>query len=467
MYVMRTFGKRPNNASQFGEQQQSQRQTQQPPANPEKAQLSAANLKEQQEILQAERALAMQKHHPNHGSRVPPAPTSEKPPPFPLGPQSPHGIPHAYGPTTLTADQLVLPQPKRRKSNNHQPSTGSTPLPAHDAKSSPFAAKLASPELQKTAIPLMSFKCGASNCQSGQHGFATQAELEKHNADEHEPKEPIIEDPVEFALESMRAALGLDENGKSKPQKDLLEAPKMKASLSAQSHTAIKQEASTPMSRAATQTSNPLKTPQPLSSTRSPATDAGSTIQGGKSKTGKEADPLPKETVTPPTFDPWAGSSVSPDDITSAWSSLADMQSMSFTKIQMGLTPSSTLSSSNDKSEKNSPRPSDISENDAVKINIEVGNEDKDSWIPGEWFEDSLYGDIESLNFGQDPFIHDNLTGDMDWDLFGDFSDTVMVDADATGLSSGKGKRKDEEDVVSTEFLKMYAPEKLVTKKAR
>ncbi|KAL8719053.1 MAG: hypothetical protein Q9225_003887 [Loekoesia sp. 1 TL-2023] len=467
MYVMRTFGKRSNNASQPGEQQQTQRQSQQPPGNQEKAQLSAANLKEQQSLLQAQRAATMQKHHPGHGSRVPPAPTSDKPP-FPLGPQSPHGIPHLYGPTTLTADQLVLPVPKRRKSNNHQPSAGSTPVPAPEAKSSPLAIKLASPEVPKTTVPQMSFKCGVSTCTSGQKGFATQAELEQHNADEHEPKEEIIDDPMEFALESMRAALGLDENGKSKPQKEALEAPKMKASLSTQSHKAIKQEVSTPMARTTTQTgpspaSNLLKTPQTLSGMKSPASDVRPTVQEVKGKTGKGPETLFTET-TSPSLDPWAGSSISPDDITSAWSSLADMQSMSFTKIQMGLTPSSTLSSSNDKSEKNSPRPSDISENDVVKINIGVGNEDKDNWIPSEWFEDSLYGGIESLNFGQDSFIQDNLIGDMDWDVFGDLSDTVMVDGGAGGPSTVKGKKRDE-DVISEEWLKVHAPEKLAAKK--
>lgn len=229
--------------------------------------------------------------------------------------------------------------------------------------------KLASPEVPKAVIPQMSFKCGVSTCPSGQKGFTTQMELEEHNINEHEPKEEVIEDPVEFALESMRIALGLDENGKSKAQKETLEAPKMTTSLSSQSHSAIKQEVSTPMARASTQTgpspaSNLLKTPQTLSGIKSPASDARSVAQEGKAKNGKGSQTLLKES-TPPPFDPWAGSSISSEDIVSAWSSIADMNSMSFTKIQMGLTPSSTFSSGNEKSEKNSPRPSDISENDA------------------------------------------------------------------------------------------------------
>ncbi|KAL8833220.1 MAG: hypothetical protein Q9170_004415 [Blastenia crenularia] len=470
-YVMRTFSKRPNNASQPGEQQQMQRHPQQPAGNQEKAQLSAANLKEQQkqqDMLQAQRAAAMQKQHLNHGNRAPPAPTSDKPP-FPLGPQSPHGIPlYHQGPTTLTADQLVLPVPKRRKSNHHQPSAGSTPIPVQEAKSSPLNIKLSSPEVQKTAIPQMSFKCGISSCTSGQMGFATQSELEQHNADEHEPKEEIIEDPWEFALESMRTALGLDENGKSKLQTENIEAPAMKASLSAQSHKSIKQEASTPMARANTQTgpspsSNFLKTPQANQGVKSPVPNARSRVQEGKGRNGKGPEALPQDT-TPSPVDPWAGSLVSPEDITSAWSSLADMQSMPFTKIQMGLTPSSTLSSGNDKSEKNSPRPSDISENDAAKTNLDAGNENKDRWIPSEWLVDSLYGEIESLGFDQDNFAQDNLMEDFDFDIFGNSKDTVMVD---TGASTGKGKKTDEQDVISEEWLKVYAPERLPAKKGR
>ncbi|KAL8699335.1 MAG: hypothetical protein Q9201_006064 [Fulgogasparrea decipioides] len=468
-FVMSKFSKR-NNASQAGEQAQAQSQPQPQPQQPaqsqEKAPLNAANLREQQNALQAQRAAAMQRHHSGYGSRVPAAPTSDKPP-FPLGPQSPHGFPQLYGPTTLTADQLVLPQPKRRKSNNHQASTGSTPVPAQEtprAKSSPLNPKLASPEVQRTFVPQMSFKCSVSNCQSGQQGFTTQVELEQHNAAAHAPEEPVIDDPFEFALDSMRLALGLDENGKSKPQHETLEAPRMKASLSAQSHTAIKQEVSTPMARAATQTgpspASQLKTPQASSNLKSPASDGRATAQEGKGKNGK-GPATPLREPTPPPFDPWAGSSISSEAISSAWSSLADMQSLSFTKMQMGLTPSSTLSSGIDKSEKNSPRASDISENDAVKINIDVGNEDKDNWIPSDWFDDCLYGDIESLNFDLD-----NVMGDAGWDLFGQSADTVMVDTDAAGGSAGKGKKR-EQDVVPEEWLKVYAPEKLAAKKGR
>ncbi|KAI4283058.1 MAG: hypothetical protein L6R38_002455 [Xanthoria sp. 2 TBL-2021] len=460
-YVMEKFGGKSKAAPQPGEQAQNQPQPQQATPSQEKAPLNAANLDEHQNMLKAQRAAAMQRHHSGYGSRAPAAPTSEKPPPFPLplGPQSPHGIPHQYGPTTLTADKLVLPQSKRRRSNNHQPSAGSTPVPAHDtpvAKSSPVGPKHTSPEITKAPMPQLSFKCGVSDCQASQKGFATHSELEQHNADVHEPQEPIIDDPVEFALESMRLALGLDENGKSKPQQIALEAPKMKPSLSAQSHASIKQETSTPMARAGTQTgpspaSNLLKTPQASSGIKTPASDAS------KGKNVKGSTTPPKET-TPPPFDPWAGSCISPEGIRSSWSSLADLNSMSFTSLQKGLTPSSTDFSSNEKSERNSPRTSDISENDVVKISIDV-KKDKDNWIPSEWFDDSLYNDIESMNFGPDHFMQD-----AGWDIFAGIEDTQMIDI---GPTTGKGKKKDEQDFVSEEWLKVYAPEKLPVKRGK
>ncbi|KAL8813814.1 MAG: hypothetical protein Q9223_006926 [Gallowayella weberi] len=464
IYVMERFGGKRTTVARPGEQNQNQpqaqAQAQQPPMNQEKAPLNAANLEEQQNLLKAQRAASMQRHNSSHGSRAPPPPTSEKAPPFPLGSQPPHGVPRHFALPTFTADQLVLPQNKRRRSNNHQPSAGSTPVhvPAQDtppiAKSSPLGPKLASPELPRARVPQMSFKCGISDCQSGQKGFATQAELEQHNADIHEPKEPEIEDPMEFALSSMRLALGLDENGKAKPRTETLEAPKMKKSSSAQSHSATKQEVFTPMTRAGTQTgpspaSNLLKTPQAMSSVKSPASDAS------KVKHGKGPANSPKEASSPP-FDPWAGSCISPEEIQSAWSSLADLNSMPFTKLQVGLTPSSTLSSGNEKSEKNSPRTSDISENDAVKISIDVGDSMKDDWIPSDWVDDSIC-DIESLNVGQDSFLEDG------WDIFGDV-DVEMVDV---GAATGRGKPKKEQDVVPEEWLKVYAPEKLPVKKGR
>ncbi|KAL8872898.1 MAG: hypothetical protein Q9174_001548 [Haloplaca sp. 1 TL-2023] len=470
-FVMYKFVKR--KPGENGEQQQAQSQAQQAAPTQDKAPLNAANLREHQMAVQAQRAASMQRHQSNHGNRVPAAPTSEKAPPFPVGPQSPPGAgnpTYLGGPASVTADKLVLPQNKRRKSNNHQASAGSTPVPAPQSslpQSSPSGAKTSSsPEVQRAAVPQMSFKCSFSNCASGQKGFATQAELEQHNIASHQPEELAIEDSVDFALESMRLALGLDENGKSKPQKEVIGAANMKPSSSAQSHAAVKQEVSTPMSRMGTQPGRSqapqhAKASQETSNVKSPAPNGLVGTHGGKGK-GPMGPTTSIKEATPPPFDPWAGSLISAEDITSAWSNLGDMQSSSFTKIQTGLTPSSTLSSGNDKSEKNSPRASDISENDAVKISIGLGNDyDKDNWLPSEWFEDTtLNGEIEGLSFG-----NENMLSDVDWDIFGDDADDAVM-VDVGGPLTARGAR-DQEFLVSDEWLKVYDPEKLAKKRGR
>ena len=474
VFVMTKLAPPKSNANAGAQkQQQGQPSTQVSPPSQEKVQqLNAANLNAQQNALQAQRAAAhhMQKNLSHQSNRAPPAPTTDKPPQFPFTPQSPHGVPQAYGEQTLTQAQLMLPQNKRRKSNNHVASAASTPAPAHGTpvtKSSPLATKVTSPEAKRTQLPRVTFKCSSSTCQTGQNGFSTQAELDQHNSDVHEPKEPIIEDPADFALASVREALGLDENGKAVAPKETLEAPRMKVSTSAQSYTVVKQEISTPMARAATQngpspTSNLLKTPQASSGIKTPASDSKLITKDGKGKDTKVPSFDTKD-ATPPPFDPWVNSSISPETILSSWSSLADMQSVpSFTKIQMGLTPSSTDSSNGNKSKDNSPRPSDISESDAVKINLEglpLNEEtvnDDTSWLPHEWLDNSMYDNFEELGFGQDSSI-----GAMDWDMFGD-ADTIMVDVEP----EMKGRQGGTEDQLEPgEWLKVYAPQKVEEKK--
>lgn len=450
--------------------QQNQQATQ--PQNQSAAQgkappLSAANLQEQQNLLQAARhAIVNQQrdHTKQHGNHPPPAPTTPQPP-LSLDPQSPRGqgVP-IYGSQTLTRERLSLPPNPKRQKSIPPPAPGTPPT-----RSSPLATKPSSPEVQRTPAPgstlaLVTFNCPVTTCQASVKGFTTQAELDQHRTATHEPQEPMVEDPVEFALASMRQALGLDENGKSKPpkEKEQLEAPKMKISASAQSNAGVKTEASTPLGRTLTQTgpspsANLLKTPQ-TTNIKTPASEAKpSSSKDTKPKPPKEAAQTPKDSAPSP-FDPWSSSSVSPEAISSAWSSLTEMHNLSsFTRIQ-GVTPSSTLSSLENKSEKNSPHASDISENDAVKISIDVGgagaataDKDKsDSWIPAEWFEDTLYGGIDSLNFDGDTMMQG-----MDWDIFGDEPDTTMENVNGTG--KGKGKTNGS----SEEWLKVYAPERV------
>jgi len=234
----------------------------------------------------------------------------------------------------------------------------------------------------------------------------------------------------------------LDENGDMKFKKEeakALEPPKMKPSASQQSHTMMKQESgmggapsATPMGRLPTQTgpspgSAMLKTPQASSSIKTPASMT-SAMKPDMSKDGKSK--VPSATVTEPetpTVDYWADSSISPAELVRCFSGLSDLQSIgTWSQVRNMFTPSSTQSS--DKSPKNSPRVSDISENDALKINIS-----NSQWMPKEWFEDVGQGQMSALQLDTD----DPLLA-MDWDEAFEGLDLAQQ-----GLQEeGKGKKK-------------------------
>ena len=406
------------------------RQQLQPPQPPAKeTPLSAANLQQHQNNMQAVRQASQQKNHNNN--RPPPAPTSDKPP-IGLPAQSPHGIP-MYGPNELTPDKLQLPPAKKRKGQN-QSSAASTPAQqvlTPMQKPSPLVSKMASPEISRTPAPTM-LKCPVPNCQHTA-GFASQADLDKHILDVHEPKEPVIDDPFKYALEQMRFALHLDKNGKQIPKagKELpnakAEAPAMKGSASTQGQQALKQESATPMSRVPTQTealpaNNLLKTPQ-IANMKTPASESKALSNDAIEQ---DSNPI---VITSDALDPWGPSLVSPSTIREAFSGLAHLNGpKSWTKIQdYHLTPESMSSENTDK---NSPRPSDISENDAVKINmdIDMGAEDK-GWIPISWSDPMMQ--FEDLDLGPNPF-------DLGPDILNQSPDPF---ADDTGLGIGSAGR--------------------------
>ena len=431
------------------------------PANSQPPGLTAANLQHHDNSMQAERQASVQRSH-NNSSRAPQAPTSEKAPyTFGFGAQSPspHGVP-VYGPD-LTQANLKLPN-KKRKTN---PQSGSpVPTPAQGTplqKPSPLAHKVQSPELQKSQAPAM-LKCPVSNCSSGATGFTSQADLDKHKMEAHGPKEPVIEDPLQFALEHIRFGLNLDDNGKAKPKADgnagnaKAEATTMMKSSSMQGTPGMKQETGTPMSRVPTHTGPspashiPLKTPQTSVNIKTPAS---------------ESKPLPKDptkdnNTTPMivTDDPWADSRVSQDSIHNAFSGLSTLNGpKSWTKIQdYYLTPESM--SSTEPTDKNSPRPSDVSENDFVKINMDVDMGDK-SWIPINWSSDPMGGGLEDLDLGADPFGVGTGMGAggadmMDWETM--FGETVE-EAEEKARRAQRRYARDPEGPTE-EWLKLYPP---------
>ena len=423
--------------------------------NPPQQQLSAANLQSQQEMLSKARVADLHKSHSNNNNRPPVAPTTSHPP-FSFGGQSPQGVPQIYGPTKneLTQEKLVLPATKKRKPNNNVASpsvSAQAPTPAAPNKSSPSGKNEPADAQRMPAVPPM-VKCPVANCETGTVGFSTKADLEKHIVETHEPKEPVIKDPLDaaaYAIESMRIALNLDQNGRSKPPQEQkaepMQAQAMKASLSAQGQSSVKQDATTPMSRNPTQTgpspsSNLLKTPQAAANIKTPASDAKST--------GKESKAItPTKTPAAVAPDPWANSHVKPEWFKEVFSEVANLNRPAADDIIIDwlernpFTPSTSPSSG--VPSKDSPHKSDISANDSLNINV-----NGDDWLPPEWFDDGLPSDMAALDVGD--------FEDMDWEAtFG------KLEEDEEEVL-GNGKRRRERDPLdpSDEWLKAWAPEK-------
>lgn len=423
-----------------------------PAQTPPQQQLSAANLQSHQETMNKARAANLQKSHAN-SNRAPAAPTTLYAP-FSFGGQSPQGVPQIYGPTKneLTQEKLVLPVTKKRKGNNvTSPSTPAPgPIPAAANKLSPFG-KTESPDAQRTPVVQLMIKCTVPHCETGIAGFSTKVDLEKHVADTHEPKEPVIKDPLDaaaYAIESMRLALNLDENGKSKPLQEQktepMQAQATKASLPAQGQSSVKQEAATPMSRNPTQTgpspsSNLLKTPQAAANIKTPASDAKSTGKDIKAIASAKS----RAAAAP---DPWANSYVKPEWFKQVFSEVADLNRPVSNDLVIDwlernpFTPSTSPSSG--VPSKDSPHKSDISANDTLNIHVSG-----DDWLPPEWFDDGLPCDMAALDVGD--FM------DMDWEAaFGKPEEEEEV------LANGKRRRERDPLDPSDEWLKAWAPDK-------
>ena len=427
------------------------RTQQQPDAAPS---LSTANLKEHQKAMQVQRQANVQKSNAAHGgNRAPAAPTSPKPP-FHFG--SPDGVPAKYANRTdeVTRERLRIPPKKKRKSDQ-PPSNISTPAQPQqsNASKSPLLAKTA-PALTEKQPNEALFKCHAPECAEQLDGFVSQADLDKHTLDSHDLKEPIIENPLQWTLEQMRSGLGLEENGESKlppteskAEQHLSEAIKMKKSPSAQHQAAVKQESATPMTRVPTQTgpspgSNLLKTPQPSTNLKTPGSDAKPAVKDAKAMEPKTLhSPAQKQASASP--DPWATSLVSSAAISGAFSGLSVPNSTgAWSTIQHVMTPSSSLSSG--MSEKTSPRVSDVSENDTVKISLDTDPLDYSDWFNFDSASDQDF-EFEIVRVGED----------MDWES------TELDEPPKEVKNEGPRKGRVEDMAPSKEWLKTFAPETL------
>lgn len=397
-------------------------QVSQPPPNPQAQPaippLNASNL---QQLEQQEEAL--QRARRVHSHAAPPAPTTLQPP-FPLGAPSPQGVPHAYGPPGLTKDKLVIPPAKRRKQNPaaKTPTTSSTPAPP---ASTPQSQKPTPAEINKPVPPVSSsFRCPVSECEPHIRGFASQAALDTHLDELHKVEEPVA-NALEFALESYRAGLGLDQQGKK--AQEAADESKRKSALGPEaqpqpqpsrpsSTPRIKSEnmtpGATPVGRSISQAgikSSPSLNNAKLS--QGPATNkgtAGSNAKVLQSKENRKDTGKSGEQESPPedmvfVKDPWAESAISLETIRSAFSDLGDqvwsfpglgsdpieeiLSSEAFVNIRSKDTPQSTDTGANTQT----PKDTDSSKDDELDV-IMSGSSD-DSWIPSDWI--NLPGQLE------------------------------------------------------------------------
>lgn len=426
---------------------------------PSQQPLNAANLQQQQDAINLQRAASVQKSHVN-SNRVPVAPTTTHPP-FPFGSPSPSGVPQyvAANKNELTPDKLVLPISKKRKNNNNQASPASTPAQGQGTtvtKSSPLPKPL-SPQIQRPPAVLAFNKCTIEGCNSSEVGFATKEELERHKLEAHDPTHNI-KDPMDaamFAIESMRLVLGLDENGKCKPvvqekkEKALPQAPAMKTSVSSQG---IKQETATPMSRNLTQTgpspsTNLLKTPQATTNVKTPVSETKSLVKGVASD-AIITPAVAKAPVVVGELDGWACSKVEKGWFKQVFGGCASLNCSVGTKATEAylernpFTPPETPSTATSKA---SPHRSDISLNDSLNVNIDVDA----GGLGGEWVLTQNYFDNAPLDAMADLSIPD----------LGDINEWKKA-FDSDPEDKEDEKLEENEWDAPVKFLKEYDPEK-------
>lgn len=161
--------------------------------------LNATNL---QQLQQQEEAFQRARRASSQSAAVAPAP---------FGAPSPQGVPHAYGPGGLAPEKLKLPPPKKRKQSNA--GVSASPVQSSVPVISAAAAKYtqAVGDVRSTVAALAgAFKCSVVECQHHVQGFATQAALDKHVHDTHQPEEEAIGDPMQYYVDSLNVGLGLD-----------------------------------------------------------------------------------------------------------------------------------------------------------------------------------------------------------------------------------------------------------------
>lgn len=352
---------------------------QQSPSQPGEQQhptpLSSANLQQQQQQLRNQ--MHQRSNSRNATANTPAAPTSTQPPPFPFGATSPHGTPAYAGKTTLKQEDLHIPARKKQKQSSTPAAGQGTP----GSTASPQVAKSVLPDMRRQQSELKqptkpALCCPEPDCDRHHVGFESQDALTAHIQEEHVRP---LNDPLKYVQDNLATTLGLDSQGQQKKPASH-EVPRtssapagahMTATGSGQGQPpATKGEstpaASTPMNRQVSMNrQGSAAGGKPNVQSRSvPAKDT-------KAQPSQKEAERPKETQAPQEIDPWANSTIDPNDLfqnfrsfeTGAGGAISDVN------VYRSITPNDTPESSKDGvSEPNS----DVSEGVNLDISIDM-----------------------------------------------------------------------------------------------
>lgn len=355
---------------------------------PNQAPMPALNANNLQQLQQQEEALQRARRPSTQsasGSGTAPAP---------FGAPSPQGVPHAYGPGSMPPEKLKLPPPKKRKQSHAGPIPGQAATPG-TPNSKTVAAKTSDGKPAPTALP---FKCGVVECQHHYHGFVSQPALDKHIEENHKE---VIEDPLEFALESMRNCLVKEEK---------VEAPGLKKGAAVATEASgkggeTKPEGATPVASGATPmgrmpsqlkagspASNQQMTPR-ASSGKTPATMKATVSKEGKKEAGKSVEPSGVDATTK---DPWADSGVSLEAIHDTFADFGNegLNGLGIDPMEEFL--NADMFTGSESESKDTPEsvetggatltPKDGELSKGEEMNVKIGsNLDDSNWLPDDW----------------------------------------------------------------------------------
>ncbi|CAG8104100.1 unnamed protein product [Penicillium olsonii] len=305
-----------------------QQQRPQPPhgpssnAPPVQANMPALNATNLQQLQAQEEALQRARRASSQSANAATAPFAAP---------SPRGVPQ-YAAGGLAPENLKLPPPKRRKQD--PAGVSSSPLQANAV---PGAAAAATTKYNKAVADATSnaaalagaFKCTVVECPNHYQGLLSQAALDKHVEENHQPEEEeVIDDYLKYYHESLSIGLNLNPN-------DTMEAQATATTVPAPSSTRLSAAASpakqgistpvipstTPMARVTSQLGAKTASPAASAQLLTPQMSTGKAPKPGVKDEKK--DLIKSEPGDNETKDPWADCPTSLDTIHDTFSNLA------------------------------------------------------------------------------------------------------------------------------------------------